>query len=231
MRLHWLQHVAFEGLGSIEPWAAARGHQLTATRLHAGEPLPSLLGIDWLVVMGGPMGVHDSSRHPWLTDERRFVEAAIARGLRVLGICLGAQIVADVLGAAVRPNRVKEIGWLPVRATPEAARSPLFGCFPSELLAFHWHGDSFEIPAGAIRMAESDACANQAFVYGERVVALQFHLETTREGASALVTHCPEDLAAGPFVQPSAEILRDGGRFAAIHRVMEALLGRIEAAA
>src|SRR3990172_9270172 len=111
MRLHWLQHVAFEGLGSIEPWAAASGFTVSATRFHAGDPLPSLAGIDWLVVMGGPMGVHDHGRHPWLTDEKRLLEAALARGLRVLGICLGAQLVAEALGAAVRPHRVKEIGW------------------------------------------------------------------------------------------------------------------------
>lgn len=211
MRVHWFQHVPFEGLGSIEPWLLERGHELTVTRFqHWGSPdgdarLPSLEAVDLLIAMGGPMSVHDTARHPWLVEEQRCLAAAIARGLPVLGICLGAQLIASALGARVLRNPQPEIGWFPLQALAAPAHSPL--ALPPSLPVFHWHGETFELPPNAVPLARSAACACQGFLLGTSVVGLQFHLETTPAAARALVEHCGEELVEGPFVQSATEIL------------------------
>jgi GMP synthase-like glutamine amidotransferase len=189
VRLHWLQHVPFEGLGCIEPWAAAKAFDISCTRLFADEPLPAIGTFDWLVIMGGPMGIYDLDEHPWLAAEKKFIKSSIDAGKTVLGICLGAQLIADVLGAKVYPGPQKEIGWFPIRRAENAPE-----LIPAELTAFHWHGDTFDLPLGTIRIASSKACRNQGFVYDNRVVALQFHLETTPESMEALIEHCAGEL-------------------------------------
>ena len=136
-----------------------------------------------MIVMGGPMNIYEEKKYPWLLREKCFIEDATKTGKVVIGICLGAQIIADVLGANVYAGEHKEIGWFPIFRTKEAGESIVFRDFPSELEVFHWHGDSFDLPSGCIRLAESAACPNQAFIYDERVVGLQFHLEVTRQGA------------------------------------------------
>ena len=190
MKLHYLQHVSFEGLGMIEDWAIAQGAEISASQLFNGDPLPNLGSFDWLVIMGGPMGIHDHAEHPWLIAEKEFIRAAIGDGKTVLGICLGAQLIADVLGAKVYPGPQKEIGWFPIR---RASGAP--DLIPEELTVFHWHGDTFDIPAGAIHLASSAACKNQGFIYGDRVVAFQFHMETTKVSMEALIAHCSNELA------------------------------------
>ena len=139
--------------------------------------------------MGGPMGIYDHEEHPWLMAEKKIIRQAIDGGKTVLGICLGAQLIADVLGANVYPGPQKEIGWFPIQRADDA---PDF--LPDELTVFHWHGDTFEIPDGAIRLASSEACENQGFVYNDRVVALQFHMETTPESMEALIENCGHEL-------------------------------------
>jgi GMP synthase-like glutamine amidotransferase len=177
--------------------------------------------------MGGPMSVHDERAYPWLRQEKRFIESAIGAGKVVLGICLGAQLIAETLGAKVYANRLQEIGWFPVRRTTQAAATRLGAVLPEQFEAFHWHGETFELPAGAIHLARSEACAHQAFIYRERVLALQFHLETTRAGVEQLSQHCASDIVAGPFVQPAATMLADAGRFAGINQLMSRLLDRL----
>ncbi len=227
IRLHSLQHVPFEGLGSIETWARQRGAEVGVSRLHAGEALPGADEIDWLVVMGGPMSVHDEARYPWLAPEKRCIAAAIGAGKTVVGVCLGAQLIAEVLGARVRRNEHREIGWFPVRKVSEAQELGVAAAFPPEIEAFHWHGDTFGLPAGAIHLARSDACEHQAFVYQERVLALQFHLETTRAAAAALIENCGDELTPGPFVQTAAQMFARDDRFAAINEAMEGILDRL----
>ncbi len=222
MRLHWLQHVPFEGLGIIETWARERGVEVSRTRLFAGEELPEPAHFDRLVVMGGPMGIYDHADHPWLVAEKAFIRQAIADRKTVLGICLGAQLLADVLGATVRPGPHKEIGWFPIRRADAAPE-----WFPAELTVFHWHGDTFGIPAGAVPLASSEACKNQGFVFGDRVVALQFHMETTQASMEELIAHCAHELTAAPFIQ-SEEKLRAGlGNLDGIHAAMRQLLDRL----
>jgi GMP synthase-like glutamine amidotransferase len=215
MKIHWLQHVAFEGLGSIETWAKERGDTLRCTRLFAGEILPPQDAFDLLIVMGGPMGVHDLDKYPWLKEEKDFLRQVIAAGKPVLGICLGAQLLADVLGARVFPNKEKEIGWFPVlRASvdPNGSRLPeqLTTILPNSQTVFHWHGDTFTLPEETVQLYSSAACANQAFVYDERVIGLQFHLETTPESIAALIENCREELIPAPWIQPEGEMLAAG---------------------
>ncbi len=227
LRIHWLQHVPFEGLGSIESWVRKKGHRLTGTRLWNAESLPQVADLDWLIVMGGPMSVADEALFPWLVPEKRFIQDCLAAGKRVLGICLGAQLVAEVLGAKVAPNPGPEIGWFPVRFDAVACAAEGWQMLPETLTVFHWHGDRFEIPEGATLLGQSAACDHQAFCRGRQVLGLQFHLETTEEGAAALIEHCGEELAEGAFIQRPEQMLNDPGRFAGINRVMEKVLEKM----
>jgi GMP synthase-like glutamine amidotransferase len=228
MRIHYFQHVPFEGLGSIERWIHARRYHLTATKLYQSDPMPEMEGVDLLVVMGGPMGVHDEDRLPWLATEKRFIEKAISKGKAVLGICLGAQLIADVLGARVYPNRFKEIGWFPIELTEAGQRSSLLGFLPARLVVFHWHGDTFDLPAGAVHVARSEACLHQAFVYNERTIGLQFHLESTAEGVEALIENCSGELANSSYIQVPSQLKAPPKAFSIINEAMDKLLSRIE---
>jgi len=220
LRIHYLQHVPFEGPGFIESWAMVRGYRLTSTRLYAGHQLPAAEEFDWVFILGGPMNVYEENRYPWLAREKRFIGEALHRGKAVIGICLGAQLLACVLGAKVMRNPCVEIGWYPVEKAAQASQSSFSGFLPDQFPAFHWHGDTFEIPRGAVHLARSQACENQAFAFGDRVAAFQFHLESTRESVEQLVHSCPEDLAEGPFIQSPAEMLTDLDRFRAINGLM-----------
>jgi GMP synthase-like glutamine amidotransferase len=204
MNVHVLQHVPFEGLGSIAPWLEARGARITTTSFYADPSLPPLSELDLVIALGGPMSVNDEATLPWLRPEKQFIRDAIQCGVAVLGVCLGAQLIASALGARVSRNPVKEIGWFPIDIIQtESDVVPL----PTGIPVFHWHGETFELPAGAVHLARSAACEHQAFQLRGHVVALQFHLETTPENARALVHHCPEDLVPGPYVQSGAELL------------------------
>lgn len=231
MHFHYLQHVAFEDLGSIDSTLRQRGHPVSVTRLFAGDTLPSIEDIDALIIMGGPMGVGDIDAYPWLATEMNWIRAAIQSGRPVLGICLGAQLIAAALGARVTRNRSREIGWFPVYKTTAAEQTPLGNVFPPRLEAFHWHGETFELPAGATLLASSDACQNQGFVYRDRVFALQFHLETTPESARRLIEHCGDELDGSRWVQSAEEMLADPHRFGQINRRMESVLEKMEQAA
>jgi len=205
MKVHVLQHVEFEGLGCITSWLDTHEAQVDCTRFFQGDTLPEPHGVDLIIAMGGPMSVNDESELPWLKQEKQFIRDAIARGISVLGICLGAQLIASALGAEVYRNPLKEIGWFPIQAlsTSESVFS-----FPPECLVFHWHGETFDLPQGAVRLAKSAGCKNQAFQFMSNVIGLQFHLETTRHSATNIVENCRDELnAAGPFVQKEEDIL------------------------
>ena len=222
MRAHTLQHVPFEGLGSIEPWLLASGYELTFTRFFADDPIPSPEDIAFLIVMGGPMGVYDEACYPWLAAEKQFIRAVIDAGKPVLGICLGAQLIAVAMGAVVKPNPVKEIGWFDIQAVSDSSAA---FCFPETLEVLHWHGDTFELPANAIHLARSAACRHQAFQIGSHVIGLQCHLEVTTESVEALLTQCRGELVSGPFIQTEIEIRnRDAERYRTMHEVMARVL-------
>ena len=205
MRVHYFQHVPFEGLGSIAPWLEAAGHKITNTRFFASAGLPDLKMIDLLVVMGGPMSVNDEKAYPWLVPEKRFIRKAIDSGKPVLGVCLGAQLIAKAMGAEVYPNIEKEIGWFPVQGVA-SINDATFSFSPSTKV-FHWHGETFDLPPGAILLARSEGCENQAFQIGPAVIGLQFHLETTPESAREIVANCRAELVPGKYIQTEEEIL------------------------
>jgi GMP synthase-like glutamine amidotransferase len=228
MKVHWLQHAVFEDLGCIAPWLAARGYTVTCTRLYAGETLPPAGDFDWLIVMGGPMNIYEYDAHPWLKAEKALIRQAIVDGKRVLGICLGSQLIADALGAPVTRNAEQEIGWFPVHMNTQARDSKPFAGFPASYIAFHWHGDTFAIAEGARNLAASEACAHQAYDYGERVAAIQFHLEVTAANARVWFEH--ERPQAARYVQAPEEILSDIGRFAENNRLMIRLLENLDSA-
>lgn len=230
LRIRVFQHVPFEDIGSMEPWARSRGHLVEHTRFHAGDAPPPEDAYDWLIVMGGPMGARDEDRLPWMAGEKRAIEAALSAGKAVLGVCLGAQLIADVLGAEVRRNRQAEIGWFPVALSPEALRSPLAQAFPPAFTTFHWHGDTFSIPAGATPLGSSAACDNQGFLSGDRVLALQFHPEITAGGMEGLLRECGHELRPGPSVQ-DAEAIRAGiGAAPSLNAMMDRACSLLERA-
>ncbi len=223
MRAHYLQHVPFEGLGSIEAWLLSAGYEITSTKWYESSALPNVQDIDLLVVMGGPMSVNEETTYPWLVDEKAFIRRTIESGKPTLGVCLGAQLIADALGGRVFPNTEKEIGWFPVRAvsSPDSAAFT----FPEVTEVFHWHGETFSLPTGAVRIAESEGCENQAFQIGSHVIGLQFHLETTADSAQAIAENCRDELVAGKYIQTESEMLSvSPERYGAINGLMRDIL-------
>jgi GMP synthase (glutamine-hydrolysing) len=229
MRIACLQHVPFEGPAEIGSWAASRGYPSFTTHLFANEPLPPLAAFDVLVILGGPMSVNDEPLFDWLQPEKEFIRHAIEGGRRVLGICLGAQLIASALGAKVFSNRDREIGWFPVRRTSHGTRHAAFASLPDTFTPLHWHGETHDLPAGAIPLATSVACAQQAFSIGDQVLGLQFHLESTPESVEALVRNCPGDLAPGRFVQDAHAMLTAREHFQQSNQLMVTLLDRFVA--
>jgi GMP synthase-like glutamine amidotransferase len=165
--------------------------------------LPDLADLDLIIAMGGPMSVNDEVEFPWLKEEKRFVADAIHGGKAVLGICLGAQLIANALGARVYPGPHKEIGWLEIESTSD--NLDLFR-FPKKATVFHWHGETFDLPLRATRLARSPGCENQAFQVGPRAIGLQFHLETTPESVESLIANCRNELVGGRFIQSEDEL-------------------------
>jgi GMP synthase-like glutamine amidotransferase len=204
MKVRVLQHLPFEDLGNIAPNLKTRGAQVSYTHFFENPQLPPPDRFDLIIIMGGSMSVNDEERLPWLKPEKQFIRDAIKCDIGVLGVCLGAQLIANALGARVYRNPHKEIGWFPVRRVP--APDGHFS-LPQECMAFHWHGETFDLPEGAVKLAESDACRNQAFQIKRNVIGLQFHLETTPYNASALVENFRDELVEAPYIQSENEIL------------------------
>ena len=233
MRAHYLQHVPFAGLGSIESWLQRAGYEVTATRFHNSEELPPPAEVDLVVAMGGPMSVNDERQYPWLAGEKRFIRAVIELERPVLGVCLGAQLIASACGAAVYPNKVKEIGWLPIQGVaPDGdsegdagAEQPATFRFPPFLEVLHWHGDTFDLPQGAVHLARSNGARHQAFQLGASVIGMQFHLDTTPDGTRALVEHCRAELVPSMYVQSEERILAaEPAKYRALNGWMDKVL-------
>ncbi|WPV66845.1 type 1 glutamine amidotransferase [Chitinophaga sp. LS1] len=203
MHIQIFMHVPFEGPGCIIDWINSNTHEVTYTHWYNHPNPPAVTDFDFLIVMGGPMGIHDESEYPWLAAEKAIIRQAILDNKPVLGICLGAQLIAHVLGAKVYANEQREIGWYPVQFSPYSPVKVL----PQEAMVFHWHGDTFDLPAGAGGFAASAATPNQAFVYKEKVIALQFHFEVTQKSLESMLQHGEEELVAAPYVQERSLIL------------------------
>lgn len=227
MRIHSLQHVPFEDIGSMASDFRARRDSLSTTYWYRGDAAPAVADFDALVVMGGPMGIYDEAIYPWLADEKILIKEAIAAGKIVLGICLGAQLIADVLGGKVTRNAHKEIGWLPLAINPGAATHPIAQVLARYPDVFHWHGDTFALPPGAVHLASSEGCANQAYVFQDQAYGFQFHLETTPASARALIEHCGEDIDGSRYTQNAAVFLASDDKFAQINRAMSDVIAII----
>jgi GMP synthase-like glutamine amidotransferase len=221
-----LQHVAHEGPGFIAEWATSRELGLKIWRMDEQGRAPEVTeNYPLIVVLGGPMNVADDAAHPWLREEKRFLFRQLNRRARMLGICLGAQLLANLLGADVGPHPEREIGWFPVTWTDEGKAHPFFAGRGAGITPLHWHGQSFGIPQSAMRIAASEACTNQGFVWKERVVGLQFHLEAGVEDVRRMAEHGAEDLAAiGRWVQGRDALLtaaHEGPNKAALFQLLD----------
>lgn len=201
MKIHAVHHVPYEGLGYIEDWATENLIALTHTRMYESIALPDVEEFDGLIIMGGPMGAGDESEYPWLAAEKALIRRAIDSGKKVLGICLGSQLIAECLGSKVYRNTHPEIGWFPVRKT--FLFHSWFTAFDDkeEETVFHWHNDTFDLPDGAIRLFKSEACENQAFQYEDHVLAIQFHPEMNLPLLETIIAESGHSLTPRRFVQ------------------------------
>ena len=224
MRMAVLQHVEFEGPAAVADWAVGRGVPLRLFHLHCDTPLPSLSHFDMLTVMGGPMSANDEAQLGWLRPEIGLVRQAIAADKIVLGICLGAQIIAKALGARVYPGSAKEIGWFPVERT---GAHPLFDGLPDSFTPLHWHGETFDLPHGAKLLAKSKITVNQAFAVGQRVLGVQFHMEPTEDSVRMLVKAAAREIGCGTFEQQPRTILTNLGQCARLCPLLETVFDRL----
>jgi len=227
LRIHALFHTEYEDLSFIKQWANNHNHMMSYTRSYNNDLLPEPDSFDWLIVMGGPMSVHDDEKYPWLVDEKHLIRQSIDNGKTIIGVCLGAQLIAHCLGATVQPSRVKEIGWLPIRLTEEGQSHPLLQDLPKQAFSvFHWHGDGFDCPQGATAIATSEAWANQGFIYqtplhkelGTWVMCWQCHFEVTKESIVKMVANGHEAIQSGLInypktVQSTDEIIEGGNKY------------------
>ena len=192
-----LQHIRCETLGTIGDVLEAAGIAAQYVRTFEGQPVPKEMGDGaGLIVMGGPMGVYDQPRYPFLADEMRLIEQALRAERPLLGVCLGSQLLAAALGAAVTQGKQKEIGWHPVTLTEAAGRDALWTGLDSPFVAYHWHGDVFALPHGAVSLAASDLTAHQAFRYGRGAYGLLFHMEVTEQVIEDMVAGFADELQA-----------------------------------
>ncbi|MBN2545781.1 MAG: type 1 glutamine amidotransferase [Spirochaetes bacterium] len=213
MKLHYLQHVEFENLSGIQKWADKRKIKISYTKFYQSHEFPDINNIDLLIILGGPMSVNEDRKYKWLKEEKKYIEKAIQNNKKVFGICLGAQLIADVLGSRAYKNKYKEIGWFPVfRKNVDLSQTAIKN-FPDELIAFHWHGDTFDTPKDAVCFAESEACSNQGFIYNNNILALQFHIESTLKSINSLIKNCKNELTKDKFVQNEKEILISSKKF------------------
>ncbi|MFC2107139.1 type 1 glutamine amidotransferase [Bacteroidota bacterium] len=207
IRIHYLQHVPFEDLGYIETWAKDKNYSLTSTKLYENTTFPDMDEFDMLIIMGGAMSVNDEEIYPWLSQEKKFLKLSIASDKIILGICLGSQLLATALGAKVYPNKMKEIGWYPVYLADTAKGEKILKDFPESISVFHWHGDTFDLPKNSVHLMQSEICTNQAFLYNNKVLGLQFHLETSPETLNSMIENCRDELIPNKYIQTEAEIL------------------------
>jgi GMP synthase (glutamine-hydrolysing) len=227
MRVHAIYHVPFEGLGTIADWIRERGHSLKETHIYAQEALPEPLDFDMLILMGGPMNVNEDHLYPWLKKEKVMLKNAIGAGKRILGICLGAQLIALALNGRVFRNGAPEIGWFPVRFDHDPSARIATGP-ECEFVTFHWHGDTFDLPEKATRLAYSEATRNQAFLYDGRILAIQFHPEVRSEDIQRMIRGAGIGLKKDVYIQTADEMAATTGYFAQNQDLLEEWLNRLE---
>jgi GMP synthase (glutamine-hydrolysing) len=201
MKIAALLHVSFEKLGLIEDWILTKGYTATEYHLYDDPHLPLIADFDMLIVMGGPMSVNDEERFPWLAAEKELIRKCRESGKAVLGICLGAQLIASALGNRIFAGEHTEIGWFPVEFNRDEEARKLFPGLPAKTTVFHWHGETFDLPRGALLLGSSAITPVQAFLAYGKLLALQFHLEIKPENISLMINHAGEELVSSPYIQ------------------------------
>lgn len=206
MRIHCIKHEPFEGLGCIENWIIRNQHELSYTSTYLNQSMPADCSFDMIIIMGGTATLYNSLNEMWFLEEKEFLENCIKNKKKILGICLGSQILATILGSKVYPGKAKEIGWFPVGFNLNDNHKLSF--LPESIKTFHWHGDTFDIPDGAVKLASSEITPNQGFIYDDRVFALQFHSEMTRSSLKTIIEALGKELVhEDDFVQNAEQIL------------------------
>lgn len=207
MKIHVIKHAAFENLGTIRAWAEEHQHTLTQTHTYRDEILPPVDSFDFLILMGGPQSPRETEASPYLLDEIALIKKAVDKNKSILGICLGAQLIGEALGAKTEKSPHKEIGFHPVTLLEKAETDPIFSKFSSEFDVMHWHNDMPGLPKDAVLLAKSEGCPRQAFRVGDRIYGLQFHMESTYSLIEGMIKHCARDFAPGKYIRSPEEIL------------------------
>jgi GMP synthase-like glutamine amidotransferase len=223
MRILFLQHDPLDGPGAMIEWAEARGHTVATCLICEGAPLPPIESFDLLVSLGGPMGAYEEDLLPWLGIEKQYLRQTVAAGKKILGLCLGCQLLAEALGGKAFRHTCKEFGWQPIEPLPQGA--DWFGT-QKPFKAFQWHGDTYSLPPEAVQIATNGACDQQAFVIGNQVLGLQFHLEWTEQMARDALADPGAAPPKSPFVQSPEEILSDPFLFESGKKLFSLILDR-----
>ena len=230
MRLHLLEHDDLDFSNTnITMWAKKKGYNVEHTYVCNHEKLPGFRDFDWLMVMGGSPHAWEEDINTWLPDEKAFIAEAVKRNKMILGICFGAQLVAEALGGRVFPNKHKEIGWYEVNLTLEGEKSFLFASVPKKFVTFHWHADHFSLPPGCMRLAYSEPTLNQAFICLNRPIAcVQFHPEFTRDMIRHFSLESSEDWIPDHYVGGRDVVLQQTEKMNDNYWLMEALLNNMD---
>jgi GMP synthase-like glutamine amidotransferase len=193
----------FEYPGSIADWARENDHTTSYTKVFENASFPSIDSFGMLVIMGGVMGVYEEIEYDWMPAEKSFIKRSIEAKKKVFGVCLGAQFIAEALGAKVFPHTTKEIGWLPIK---KVTSHLLTEKLPQTFTTFNWHGDTFTLPQNAVHLFKTEACAQQGFICNNHVAGLQFHMEVKEDLLNGMTEHERAELIKNAFVQTEDEI-------------------------
>ncbi len=213
---------------TIDRLLQAKEHKINYIKLHEGDAIPAVSEIDWLIVMGGAMSANEEEKYPWLIPEKKLIKEVIDSGTTTLGICLGAQLITNVLGGDVYENSSPELGWHEVSPSAEIQNTLLAGVFTENKMVFHSHNETFELPDGAIRIISSEACENQAYVYKDHVVAIQFHPEITQGIAALFVQYCADEWKGSPYVQSDLNLINNESLFSQSELIMTQIMDVLE---
>lgn len=229
MRLHLIEHDPIDmSRTNITKWAEAKGYQITQTYICKNEKMPAIDDVDWLMVMGGSPHAWEEDVHAWLAPEKEFIVRALDNNKPILGICFGAQLLAEALGGSVFRSENEEIGWIEVTLTEEGKNSFLFQNVPETFLTFHWHSDHFSLPPGCTKLAYSEPTANQAYICKERpIAAVQFHPEYTRDMVQQFAREWGDEWQKGPFVAGKEAVLAQTEEIPDTYWLMTTLLNNM----
>jgi len=230
MRLHLLEHDPIEiQRNNIITWAEKKGYAVRRTDVSTGAKIPAKNDFDWLIVLGGSQHAWEERKHPWLIREKRFISEILSADKIILGICFGAQLLAEVLGGRVFPNEKEEIGWYSIRLSPEGKQSFLFRNVPETFLTFHWHSDHFSLPRGCTVLAYSAPTPYQAYTHKDhRIAGLQFHPEYTVEMVKFFADECGHEWKKDQYVAGKEAVLSKSEKIPETYWLMEQLLDNME---